>query len=231
VSVLLEQTIDDLRAQLAEKDALIAEMRGEVERLKGEIDGTEPLAADPSKWGLKARLEGCIEQRAEFEREVETLKADNAALREALEEADGAALLERLEKAELRARVAETWLSRENWCDKCAFFKLQLSTTNEVYARDCACEVEADLADEMAARKATEARVKELEAKEKFGEVLSQPGGYTDKLREEMGAATRDAALAEAALIAEFDDDLVDEEVVAHGREIAARIRALKRGK
>ena len=53
--------------------AVIGEQSDEIARLKGEIEGTDQLAADPEKWGLRAQLDGVTKQRDDERAEVARL--------------------------------------------------------------------------------------------------------------------------------------------------------------
>ena len=66
---------DDTRSLRALALGTIRGLEADVARLKGEIEGTDQLAADPEKWGLRARLDGVTEHRDAKEEEIAGLVA------------------------------------------------------------------------------------------------------------------------------------------------------------
>jgi hypothetical protein len=71
---------------VAESDApdRIKALLTQVETLTRELEGTDPYAADPSKWGLRAVCRGLAEQRDAAEARALTAEAERDALRDQL---------------------------------------------------------------------------------------------------------------------------------------------------
>jgi len=52
---------------------LYIELKIERDAMRDELEGTDPFAADPSKWGLRSQFRGACEQRDLFDEQLKKL--------------------------------------------------------------------------------------------------------------------------------------------------------------